>query len=53
MDHNSRDVQFKPGDEVLLDTTHTPFPSRNEHSPRWMGPFSVLTKTAPNNNHGL
>ncbi len=43
-----RDVQFKPGDEVLLDnvTTHTPLPSRDKLSPQarcqWMGPFRVL-----------
>jgi hypothetical protein len=48
LDPHRRDVQFKPGDEVLLDTTHTPLPSRDKLSPRWMGPFRVLAKTAPN-----
>ena len=48
LDPHRRDVQFKPGDEVLLDTTHTPLPSRDKLSPRRMGPFRVLAKTAPN-----
>ena len=50
MDLHRKDVQFSPGDEVLLDTAHTPLrlPSRDRLSPRWMGPFRVLAKTAPN-----
>ena len=28
LDATRRDVQFAPGDEVLLDTEHTPLPSR-------------------------
>ena len=39
------------GDEVLLDTEHTPLPSRSllsPESPRWMGPFRILARTAPN-----
>ena len=48
MDPHRKDVQFSPGDEVLLDTAHTPLPSRDRLSPRWMGPFRVLAKTAPN-----
>ncbi len=47
LDPHRSDVQFKPGDEVLLDTTHTPLPSRDKLSSRWMGPFRVLAKTAP------
>ena len=48
LDPRRRDVQFRPGAEVLLDTSHTPLPSRDKLSPRWMGPFRVLAKTAPN-----
>ena len=33
---------------MLLDTEHTPLPSRSLLSPRWMGPFKVLARTAPN-----
>ncbi len=43
--HRDRwDVRFAVGDEptVLLDTEHTPLPSRSLLSPRWMGPFKVL-----------
>ena len=43
-----RDVQFAMGDEVLLDTEHTPLPSRSLLSPRWMGHFKVLARQAPN-----
>ena len=48
LDARRRDVQLSVGDEVLLDTTHTPLPSRDKLSARWMGPFRVLAKTAPN-----
>jgi hypothetical protein len=48
LDAHRRDVQFAAGDEVLLDTEHTPLPSRSLLSPRWMGPFTVLACTAPN-----
>ena len=48
LDASRRDVQFAVGDEVLLDTEHTPLPSRSLLSPRWMGPFRVLARTAPN-----
>ncbi len=52
LDPHRRDLQFKPGDEVLssssLDTTHTLLLSRDKLSPRWMGTFRVLAKTAPN-----
>ena len=48
LDVHRRDVQFAVGDEVLLDTTHTPLPSRSLLSPRWMGPFKVVACTAPN-----
>ncbi len=41
-------VRFAVGDEVLLDTEHTPLPSRSRLSPRWMGPFKVLAFPAPN-----
>jgi hypothetical protein len=47
-DAHRRDVQLAVGDEVLLDTEHTPLPSRSLLSPRWMGPFTVLAQTAPN-----
>ena len=30
------------------DTEHTPLPSRSLLSPRWMGPFRGLARTAPN-----
>ncbi len=45
LDPHRSDVRFKPGEEVLLDTTHTPLPSRDKLSPR------VLAKTAPNTYH--
>ena len=48
LDQRRRDVTFEVGDEVLLDTTHTPLPSRDKLSARWMGPFKILAKTAPN-----
>ena len=35
-------------EEVLLDTEHTPLPLHSLLSPRWMGPFRVLARTAPN-----
>ena len=47
-DAHRRDVRFAVGDEVLLDTEHTPLPSRSLLSPRWMGPFKVLACPAPN-----
>ena len=48
LDASRRDVQFAVGDEVLLDMEHTPLPSRSLLSPRWMGPFRLLARTAPN-----
>ena len=36
------------GNEALLDTEHRPLPSRSLFSPRWIGPFKVLARTAPN-----
>ena len=48
LDAHRRDVTFAVGDEVLLDTEHTPLPSRSLLSPRWMGPFKVLARSAPN-----
>ena len=47
-DAHRRNVQFAVGDEVLLDTEHTPLPSRSLLSPRWMGPFKILANPAPN-----
>ena len=46
LDAQRRDVQFAVGDEVLLDTEHTLLPSRSLLSPRWMGFFKVLSRTA-------
>ena len=40
--------QLAAGDEVLLDTEHTPLPSRSESLLIWMGPFRILARTAPN-----
>ena len=48
LDAHRRDVQLSFGNEVLLDTEHTPLPSRSLHSPLWMGQFTILTQTAPN-----
>ena len=48
LDPTRRDVRFKPRDEVLLDTTFSPLPSRDKLSPRWMDAFRVLEQTAPN-----
>ena len=48
LDATRRDEQFAVGDEVMLDTEHTPLPSRSLLSPRWMDPFKVLARTAPN-----
>jgi hypothetical protein len=48
LDVHRRDVRFAVGNEVLLDTEHTPLPSRSRLSPRWMGPFKVLAFPAPN-----
>ena len=48
LDAHRRDVRFAVGEEVLLDTEHSPLPSRSLLSPRWMGPFKVLACPAPN-----
>jgi hypothetical protein len=48
LDAHRLDVCFTVGDEVLLDTEHSPLPSRSLLSPRWMGPFKVLACQAPN-----
>ena len=48
LDAHRRDVRLAVGDEVLLDTEHSPLPSRSLLSPRWMGPFKVLACPAPN-----
>jgi uncharacterized protein (DUF2249 family) len=48
LDTHRRDVRFTVGDEVLLDTEHSPLPLRSLLSPRWMGPFKVLACQAPN-----
>jgi hypothetical protein len=40
LDGHCRDVQFAVGDAMLLDTTHTPLPSRLLLSARWVGPFT-------------
>ena len=48
LDPGRRDVQFVPGDLVLLDVDRIPLPSRGLLSPRWQGPFSIVAQTAPN-----
>ena len=48
LDASRRDVQFAVEDEGQLDTEHTPLPSRSLLSPRLMGPFRVLARTALN-----
>jgi hypothetical protein len=48
LDAHRRDERFAVGDEVLLETEHTPLPLRLLLSPRWMGPFKVLACPAPN-----
>ena len=48
LDASRRDVQFDVGNGVLLDMEDAPLPSRSLLSPRWMGPFRVLARTAPN-----
>ena len=51
LDAHRRDVQFAARDEVLLDTEQTPvtpLPSLSLFSLRWMGPFRVLARNAPN-----
>ena len=48
LDPGRRDVCFEPDNDVLLNTSHTPLPSRCPLSSRWMGPFQVLRQTAPN-----
>ena len=45
LDSSRRDVQFVVGDEVLLDTEHTPLPSRSLLSPRWIGSCWILART--------
>ena len=48
-DRGRRDLVFQAGDEVLLDTTFTPLPSRGLLSACWKGPFIKGRKTsAPN-----
>jgi len=48
-DQGRRAVVFAVGDEVLLDTSFAPLPSRGILSARWMGPFKVLgPASAPN-----
>ena len=51
LDAHRRDVQFAVGDEVLLDTEHTPFPSRSLLSPRWMGRAPSRYSHAPGAEH--
>jgi hypothetical protein len=48
LDAHRWDVRFAVGEEVLLDTEHTPLQSRSLLSPRWMGPFKVLACQARN-----
>ena len=38
---------------MLLDTENTPLPSRSLLSPRWMGPFNVLARTAAPHTYRL
>ena len=48
-----QDVVFQAGDEVLLDTTFTPLPSRCLLSARWQGPFKVIGPAAAPNTYQL
>ena len=43
------DMVFQEGDEVLLDTTFTPFPSCGPLSSCWQGPFKVIRPAAAPN----
>jgi len=52
-DRGRRDVVFQVGDEVLLDTTFTPLPSRGLLSARWQGPFKVIGPAAAPNTYQL
>ena len=53
LDAHRRDEPFAAGDEVLLDTEHTPPPPAVVALPAagplpfWMGPFKALARTAP------
>ena len=44
LDPGRRDVQFVPGDLVLLDVDRIPLPSRGLLSPCWQGPFSIVDR---------
>ena len=48
-DGGRRAVEFAVGNEVLLDTTFAPLPSRGLLSARWMGPFKVAARCAEPN----
>ena len=49
-DRRRRDVQFIPGDEVLLEAAHVSSPTliRSKLAERWLGPFTITAVTAPN-----
>ena len=48
LDPGRRNVTFAPGDEVLVDTSHKPLPSRAQRSPSRMGPFRFVVCKASN-----
>ena len=43
-DSKRRDLEFKIGDEVLLDTRHLRYPSGRKFADKWIGPFSIVRR---------
>ena len=52
-DRGRRDVVFQAGDEVLLDTTFTPLPSRCLLTSSWQDPFKVIGPAAGPNTYQI
>ena len=48
LDPGRLDVQFVPGDLVLLDVDHIPLLSLGLLLPHWQGPFSIVAQMALN-----